>query len=262
MQPECFTTFGNIGFKKQIITLLKSLAIFHPNSNIIIFVDTDLHTELEKFLKEKDLGLNIEMVIKLDKYSKKNRAIMQKEGIFKEFTIIKADLVEYALTKFSNVCFLDGDILLVNPITIPENYKEFEIGLSPHFILPRCVRKVGFYNVGFFFINGGNEFVKFWKQATVKSRYYEQASLENCAKRFKTFCFGDNFNVAWWKVELGLLGKEQTYKLFSSDSENIYYKKNPIIFIHSHFDGDCRFNKTMKQLLLSCEKKKFLLEYI
>lgn len=261
MYPECFSTFGNIGFKKQIKTLIQSLSYFHPNSELIIFTDTQLKEEIEKFIIEKSINLKIEIVVKLDKFSNKNRQMMEKEGIFKEFTIIKADLIEYALDKFSNTLFLDGDLLIVNPLTIPEDYEKFDIGLSPHFIKPNYIKKVGFYNSGFIFVKN-RDFIKYWKYQTQKSRYFEQASLEPCAKRFNTFLFGENYNVAWWKIELGLKGKEVGYRLFSVDNENIYYNKNPIIFIHSHFNGKCRFNDTIIKLLENCDKKRFLLDFL
>jgi hypothetical protein len=261
MLAECFTTLATKGYFKELKILLNSLSIFNPNSNIIIFVDQEIHKELENYIKENPLTLIIEPVIKLNKYTNKNRMIMEKEGIFKEFTIIKADLIEYALTKFKNTIFLDSDILVTNTIHIPDNFESFDIGLSPHFIQPKYTSKVGYFNAGLIFVKN-RDFIEYWRYQTKKSRYFEQASLENCAKKFKTFLFGENYNVAWWKFDLGLKNKEIIYKLLTFDMENIYYNKNPIIFIHSHFNHDGRFNKEILKLIGACNKKRFLLDIL
>jgi len=257
MLPECFTTFATIGYLKYLKVLLLSLEKYNPNSKVIIFADSEIEEEIKKL----ETNHEIEIVCKLDKYSKKNRSIMEKEGIFKEFTIIKADLIEYALKKYKNTLFLDSDILVTNQITIPDDYEKYDIGLSPHFILPKYCRVAGYFNSGLIFVRNP-EFVGYWKNATKNSRYFEQASLEPCAKKFKTFNFGENFNVGWWKLDLSLRGKEIAYKLLSNDNENIYYNKSQIIFIHSHLDKDGRFNMAIKKLIANCENKKQLLELI
>lgn len=261
MFAECFTTFATIGYLKELKILLSSLEIYNPDSKIIIFADTPLKMELEEFLKENPLKLELEILVKLDKYSKKNRQIMEKEGIFKEFTIIKADVIEYALTKYKNTLFIDSDILVVNTITIPKDYDKYDIGLSPHFILPKFTARVGIFNSGFIFVSN-KDFPLYWRNSTKKSRYFEQASLENCAKKFKTFSFGENYNLAWWKLDLGLRGKLVSYGLLTNDDENIYYNKNPIIFIHSHFDQKNRFNEVIMKLIASCQGKKEQLEKV
>jgi hypothetical protein len=261
MLAEYFCTFATNGYINELKILIQSLSINNPNSKLIIFSDSIIKTELELFLKEHPLFLEIEILIKLDKYTNTNRQIMEKTGIFKEFTIIKADLIEYALTKYEYTVFLDSDILVVNPISLPEDYKSFDIGLCPHFILPKYVSKVGYFNSGFIF-SSNKDFPTYWRNATKKSRYFEQASLENCAKKFKTFNFGENYNVAWWKIELGFRPKTLAYSLLTSDLTNIYYNKNPIIFIHSHFNQKSRFNEVIFNILKNSEDKSFLLKLI
>jgi len=261
MYAESFTTFATVGYKNELILLLKSLGINNPKSNIIIYVDTLLKRELEDFLKLNPIDLEIELVVKLDKYSNKNRTIMVKEGIFKEFTIIKAEIIEYALSKYKNTIFIDSDILVLNPITIPNDYDKYDIGLCPHFILAKYTSRVGIFNSGFLFVSN-KDFPEYWRNTTKKSRYYEQASLENCAKRFKTFSFGENYNVAWWKLDLGIRGKVASYKLLTNDNHNLYYNKNPIIFIHSHFNNKNRFNEVIFKMLNDCEEKKQYLDEI
>ena len=69
-------------------------------------------------------------------------------------------------------------------------------------------------------------------------------------------------NIAWWKIELGMRPKPLAYNLLTYDSTNIYYNKNPIIFIHNHFNQKSKFNEVICFILKNSEEKSYLLKLI
>ena len=81
----------------ELVGLLLSLSIYHPNETIFIISDSKTKDEIEKITPQPKL--NIIWFVELDSYSGMDRFTMDKKGIFGEFLKNKMKIINYALKK-------------------------------------------------------------------------------------------------------------------------------------------------------------------
>jgi len=263
MIPSCFCSIATKNVSCEVGYFLKSLSLFHPNAHIILYVDSYIKNYIESI--QKELSLQIEFHEILNKFSNENRGSMEEKGIFTEFLYSKPNLISHCLTKYSDVLFLDIDILILNQFLLPEKKtdKYYDLILSPHYIKKETTDSYGYYNAGCIWTSNPS-FPDTWLEHTKTSRYYEQASLENCFSDFHTGVFGENYNVSWWRMENSYESEEKMYKYIEIIEDNIFFKGKPIIFLHTHFNNNCYsiFNNIMIEFISNCPSKKQLISFI
>ena len=89
--------------------------------------------------------------------------------------------IKYALENVADTLFLDSDIIITDTINDIDNTKE--IGVSPQFIRQEHIDKTGFYNGGMLWTKNmsvPNDWIEFTKL----SRYFDQASIEDLARKY------------------------------------------------------------------------------
>jgi hypothetical protein len=185
---------------------------------------------------------------------------MEGKGIWSTFQMMKSVAIEKALAKYTDTLFLDSDILVLSPITVD---KTKQLGLSPHYIRKRDTNKFGFYNGGCLWTSEKTVLEK-WRLYTKTSRFYDQASIEDLAKIYSFFEFGDNYNVSWWRLNQSEEPPNTIVSRFSPGKGQILYKKKPIAFVHTHFSHQpsdqvvAYFNQMIMQLLKDAKMYKEL----
>jgi len=212
-------------------TLLKSLACFSPGLPIIVMCDDHVKNEL------KDSYQRVEVIDGLEPYSDKNRRQMEYEGIFKEFTLKKLDVITYALQKYKNTLFLDADIILLQSLKdiIPAENLLKDCGLSPHLIKEENEKQYGIYNSGFMYISN-IQVVEWWREAAKTSTFFEQKALDDLPFNFATFFFEPQNNFGWWRLcecdePMSVANK------FCIENNIILYDNKPLNSVHTHI-GD------------------------
>jgi len=255
-EPSSFCTICTCTCHHELLGLLYSLSLHHPGAKLYCMLDTKTKDVLDNLTFKPNL--NIIVKVELDKYTGLNRQMMEQMNITKEFWDKKADIMSYALEYEKDTIFLDSDVLILNPINCIDNSKD--VGLSPHFIKKQNTDEVGYYNAGCIWTK--NKKVPLcWKKHTIKSRYHEQASLEDVALDYKhsMFTFGEEINVMPWRI---IVGEDPTYvsKSVNIQNNNIYYNDKPLVFVHSHFDQTrfIEFNKIIYKTLWNLKKYKEL----
>ena len=258
MTPASFCTICTHTCYQELIGLLLSLSLHHPGETIYCMVDTKTKEEIERMTPQPKL--NIVWKVSLDKYTGMNRQIMERKGIIKEFWNNKADIISYALDFSSDTLFLDADIFVVSPINGIDKSKE--LGLSPHYIKKADSDLYGYYNGGVVWTRN-KKICERWKFHTIASRYVDQASLEDVAKEFSYFEFGENYNFSWWRVLQSKVPAHKILENVSIQKQEIYYKNEPLKFIHTHLNSNAHlyasFNNFMIQQLQKCKKYRELL---
>ena len=144
MKPSSFCTICTHTCYQELIGLLLSLSLHHTGVTIYCMVDTKTKAEIERMTPQPKL--DIKWVVALDKYTGLNRAMMEQQGIIKEFWNNKADIISYALETSSDTLFLDADIFILAPITDIDKTKD--LGVSPHYIKKSDTDRYGYYNGG------------------------------------------------------------------------------------------------------------------
>jgi len=253
MKPSCICSFATNTCIYDMKLFLLSLAYSNPQTIVVLFVDNDVKHMIDSL---GNINLRLTVLSNLNEYSNKNRKQMEREGIWAKFQMIKSIIMEYCLNIYPDTLFLDSDVFVINELSIPESC---ELALSPHYIRKSETDLYGYYNGGCVWTNN-KEMPAIWRKYTETSRFYDQASLEDCARVFTTKEFGNNYNISWWRVSPGetsdTLKSELTF-----DKDNIYFRGNPVIFVHTHFSDKSEFNVMIRNLLFRSDAKKIMLTF-
>ena len=228
-KPSSFSSICTSNCTFELIGLLLSLSVYHPNEKIFILCDTKTKQMVDNMTPQPKL--QITWFVELDKYDGMNRQIMEKKGIWSEFQMAKANVIKYALQTASDTLFLDSDIIITDCINNIDMSKE--IGVSPQFIKQEHIDRTGYYNGGMLWTRHANV-ANDWIHFTKSSRYFDQASIEDLAKKYSYFEFGDNYNLQCWRL---LLSSESPKQIAShiTSRDKLYYKNKPLKFVHTHF---------------------------
>lgn len=228
----------------DFVIFTKTLELWHSDAILHIFTDTPTISEFGK-LRSK---LTMYVANRLDKYAGLTRSDMEArvgakyDSLFKDYTYEKADVMRAAfedLAAVNGVWFNDSDIVHLAPLPlIPSGAK---IALSPHYIRAADERLYGKYNAGFFWI-GDPTLIDVWIGAASKSRFYEQAALEDVAAAAGTglYEFPPNVNFGWWRMFQGADPAPHIQSQFSihrgENGVGLRYARSPLQSIHTHID--------------------------
>ncbi|RZD41516.1 MAG: hypothetical protein CXT73_04835 [Methanobacteriota archaeon] len=220
---------------------------------------SDKETSIEISNMTPRIKLNMKWYINLNKYSSKSRSEMEKEGIWSEFQMMKAKVIEKALEEEEDTLFLDSDMVILDEIN--DINKDKSLGVSPQFIQEKNVKEVGYYNGGMLWTNK-KHLPEDWIEFTKTSRYFDQASIEDLVKKYDYFEFGENYNLQSWRFILGLEHSHIIMNNINVKNGRLYYKDKRLKTIHTHFNARNELFKSINYLLLnklkSCKSYKEL----
>jgi hypothetical protein len=219
---------------------VKSLEVWHPDA--VLYVQTDSPTApLLAGLKTK---MTLRVRATLDRYKGLTRSDMEAlpgvryDSLFKEYTYEKATVLEEALAMHpQGVWFQDADIVHLAPLpAIPEGAT---VALSPHAIRPGDERLYGRYNAGYLWIKDPSLIIV-WREAGARSRFFEQAALEDVATAAGTglYEFPLQVNFGWWRMYQGAEPPSAVQARFGFNrmdrSVGLRFNNAPLQSIHTH----------------------------
>ena len=245
---ESFCTFATKNAYKDLRLLLHSLEIYHKDIPIFIYCDSYIAEKID----ENNFDLQIHKKIELNKYTNLNRQSMEKQNIFREFLLNKANVIDYAMETYNNTLFIDADIVILNKMDLLID-KSCDVGLSPHNILEKSEKMYGIYNVGFMYVSNP-KITDYWKHIIkTKKGFYEQQALDYFEDEFKVFKFDDSYNFGWWRL-FQCKDPQARANLFILEENNIFYSYKTLKCIHTHLyetkdQQTIQFNKFILQLL-------------
>jgi hypothetical protein len=255
-KPSSFSSICTSNCVFELVGLLLSLSVFHPNEKMFILCDTKTKEIVDNITPQP--RLQITWFIELDKYDGMDRSIMTRKGIWSDFQMEKANVIKYALRHTTDTLFLDSDIILTDCINDIDLSKE--LGVSPQFITLEHTNKTGFYNGGMLWTKNDNV-LNDWIEFTKSSRYFDQASIEDLVKKYSYFEFGENYNLQCWRLLLSSESPQQIANHITSiPNGKLFYKKKPLKFIHTHFLDKRfeQFNNLIIQHLTNARMYKML----
>ena len=253
-KPSSFSSICTSNCAFELIGLLLSLSVYHPNEKMFILCDSKTKEIVNNMTPQP--RLQITWFVELDKYDGMNRQIMVQKGIWSDFQMAKSTVIKYALRESNDTLFLDSDIIITDVIDDVDMSKE--LGVSPQFITQEHINKTGYYNGGMLWTKNKNV-PDDWIEFTKTSRYFDQASIEDLVKKYSYFEFGENYNLQCWRFLLSPEGSRQIEKNITS-ADKLYYKNKPLKFIHTHFlvDRFKQFNNIIVQNLSNAKMYKVL----
>ena len=258
MEPSSFCSLSTFTCHHELFGLMLSLSVHHPGAKFYGMVDTKTQEAILSYTPT--LNLEIHWFVELDKYTGKNRSQMTTLNIWTEFQMKKALVIKKTLEKEVDTLFLDADILVIDKINNLDKTKD--IGISPHYIKKRDTDKFGYYNGGVLWTNNKN-IPDRWIEYSKTSRFYDQASIEDLAKEFAFFEFGENYNFSWWRVHQSDVSAQHIQSNLTINDSKIYYKDQPLKFVHTHFTDNGgvvgSFNTLIKNLLTKIKDYRSLM---
>lgn len=247
MQPKSFCSLATYGCHSELFGLLLSISVHHKGAIVYCAVDTKTKEYIENSSPEIDLAIN--WIVSLDEYSGLDRDTMEKKGVWSDFQMQKAIVIDEALKREKDTLFLDADILLLDAIDDIDDTKQ--LGVSPHYINKNSTDTFGYYNGGVLWTN--QKSVKDdWIEFTKTSRYFDQASIEDLAKKYDTFEFGENYNFSWWRVTQSDQAPQEIINELSIVENKINYKGAPLKFVHTHFYETREDVKLFNDVIVQC----------
>ena len=163
MKPNSFCALSTYGCHNELFGLLLSLSLYHPNEKMYCLVDTKTKKAIENYTPK--IKLNIIWLVTLDKYTGMNRKQMETKGIWSDFQMQKAVIIDETLKYEKDTLFLDADILILDKINGIDKSKQ--LGVSPHYINKSDTNKYGYYNGGMLWTNQKSlkdDWIKFKQQ--------------------------------------------------------------------------------------------------
>lgn len=236
-QPSSFCTLCTKSAAFELVGLLLSLSVYHPDASVYIIADSYTKTHIDEMSPPPRLKLH--WYIELDTYTHLNRSQMEAKKIWATFQMSKAVILEHALKNEPDSLFLDSDMIITGKIDNVDHSKS--LGVSPHYMKPQIHRQYGYYNGGMLWVKN-KDIPADWKEFTQTSRFYDQASIEDLAKKYDHFDFPSNYNIQGWRRELHPQGPHGFDKAlqFNRYQWNVLYDGQPIKSVHTHF-RDKRF---------------------
>lgn len=216
------------------IPFLASLAIHHADAHVYISTDTNTYEWYLDHARALSRRLNLHWTLALDRYNMSmGREAMTAAGMYKEFLMEKAAIMEIALTHHNDTILLDADFVLLEPVYIPAG-RGYQLGVSPHFIPATEATKYGVYNAGMLWSNQYS-IGKAWRATTKTSRYFEQAAIEDLIKEYRYFEFGPEHNLGYWRavhdVDAGRFYKGLKLDLHT---QKVTLNNQRVASVHSH----------------------------
>lgn len=243
--PSSFCTISTVCCIYELVGHLLSLYLHHGDTPVLVMCDTGTMIRTKQYLSFLD---HVEYVCALDEYSGMNRKQMELRGIFKELVMKKTDAIRMCLERYSDVLFLDSDILITGKIEVD---KSKSVGLSPHLIKKEYTDKYGYYNAGMLW-TCDKTVVSRWIEHSYTSRFFEQACMEELAKEFDYFEFDMTYNVSWWRLD------QRDDDITSRFGDGFVFDNKKIKCVHTHFGSNDydKFNKFIINKLVDANRWK------
>jgi hypothetical protein len=231
----------------DFLIFVKTLETWHRDATLVVYTDTATQPSFTAI----KTTLKITAMAKLDAYTGLTRSDMEAmsgkhyDSLFKDYTYEKAGAIRCAFENTDaathGVWFMDSDIVHLAPLpSIPAGKT---LALSPHSIRPADERLFGKYNAGYFWMKTPSH-LDVWIAAAPKSRFYEQAALEDCADvasgTAELYEFPQTVNFGWWRMYQGIEPPHSIQTKFgfnrADTSVGIRYDGAPLQSIHTHID--------------------------
>ena len=226
---------------------LHTLKIWHPSATLFLYTDTPTLPAIQTLiLTVPRMKVYIKTV--LNAYTGLTRSDMEAQSgfvydtLFKDYTYEKAAVIDWmfaTLGKTDGIWFMDADIAFCAPLpSIPTGTR---LALSPHYIREADCRLYGRYNAGFLWLRDP-ALVEIWRNAGTRSRFFEQAALEELAETVGSdgvYEFPPQINFGWWRMYQGVEAPSDIQTKFSihrgDTSIGIRYNNIPLQSIHTHW---------------------------
>lgn len=263
--PAAIAVMGNEHAYDDLCIFLDTLQLWNEDLPPIYCFCTKglqmkIQTEMQRYRGMIYYRQDLEPYVALNRQTMEQMPSQQGlSNFFHDFTIEKCELMKWALEsvpeseKERGVLFCDADIAWFGPLVqIPRGKT---LALSPHMIRKRDEAKYGEFNAGFLWTNRPT-MPEEWKVASKRSRFFEQAALEELADdtlEKDLYRFDETVNYGWWRMfqsDIDASVKQHQW-VFETNTKysGICVNGKSLVCIHTHFKIDDYITKTFNMFV-------------
>lgn len=264
-RPAAIAVMGNEHAYDDLCIFLDTLQLWNEDLPPIYCFCTKglqmkIQTEMQRYRGMIYYRQDLEPYVALNRQTMEQMPSQQGlSNFFHDFTIEKCELMKWALEsvpeseKERGVLFCDADIAWFGPLVqIPRGKT---LALSPHMIRKRDEAKYGEFNAGFLWTNRPT-MPEEWKVASKRSRFFEQAALEELADNTlekDLYRFDETVNYGWWRMfqsDIDASVKQHQW-VFETNTKysGICVNGKSLVCIHTHFKIDDYITKTFNMFV-------------
>jgi len=237
-QPNCDYALATLATKptlRELELFLRTLRRFDATRKVYVGTDS---VASDWTRKQRIYAVDDTPCLARYEAFSRNRMKQQRWGdltIWTHLQLEKTTIMARALDDgWAGVLYADCDVVWLAPLP---PVGPGVLGVSPCLCAPRVEVKYGKYNGGHVFVRR-REVLAVWRNATRRSRYFEQAALETIRAVFKESAFDldRRANVEW----LNLLGshsfdrRDHTMNLTVDDDGKAWWLGDRLLSIHAH----------------------------
>jgi hypothetical protein len=270
--PAAIAILANEDVFHEVAMFIETLQLWNQHlPPIYCMCTTKLQTLMQK--KLTDYTGIIHYKSTLDAYSNVNRQKMEQlpsqkgyKNRFHDFTLEKCKCIEWVLVslpdsdKQSGILFCDVDILWTAPL--PRIPSQKTLGLSPHMIQKKDEALYGEFNAGFLWTNHYTISDE-WEQASKRSRFYEQAALEELADNTNEedlLRFPETVNYGWWRMfqsDVSSSVKQSEWRVQPYQGgvplhSGICVNAHPLVCVHTHIRTNDFVTQSFNMFFFKC----------
>lgn len=243
----------------ELKCLVLTLEMFEPGASLYVFTDSATNS-----LIPTSYSIRIHKHEAMNTYLGKTRQEMEALpgklylSMWTDFMVEKIKVMEWALENSKDaikkgVWFLDADISLFARLPVFEAPKT--LILSPHYIRLADERKFGHFNGGMIWTTS-QKHLDVWRQATLQSRFYEQAALEDvwiaCPEEERAE-LPPQVNLGWWRHGQSTESPPEIEKKLGFQRQSgcmgLKYDGYILQSVHTHWNERSLFNNWIRSAL-------------
>lgn len=228
---------------EDLKVLLMSLETWYGTSppSVYLFTDASTVPSLPKYKGAFHIKTALNSYTGLNRQQMEQIAGTTYKTKWTDFMCEKINALRWAFQEADpgaeGLWFLDADICLLNKLpSLPEGC---DLALAPHYIRSSDEAKYGRYNGGFLWMREPT-FLDRWAQATLTSRFFEQAALEDVAAIAKSlYEFPIQHNFGWWRMFQSTATADMMVRKFGynrrANGVGVTFEQQPLCSVHTHF---------------------------
>lgn len=223
---------------------------------IYLFTDTASLPRVPKYKGPIKVRAALDAYTGLTRQQMSQRPGRVYKDLWTEFMCEKISVMRWALEEQTGVWFCDADISLLEPLPTVQA----DLALSPHYIRKQDETRYGKYNGGLVWCKDP-KLLDRWQEASKRSRFFEQAALEEVYKAaLSKFELPIQVNFSWWRLHQSDIAPAKILADFQASSK-LLFRGQPIQSIHTHWathdaTSTGNFNQKMIMLLTKCSSPR------
>lgn len=263
--PSSYATLCTARCAHELFLLLHSIEHIQPGACIYVMSDKGTRTYIERsspLITQLEINWitnqDMELFSRMTRQQMSNWKTKKGTNLWSEFQMMKAKILRKGIQQKGDCLFVDCDMLFLN---LPNVDTSKQLGVTDHYNTAELTAKYGRFNGGMLWSNQESVCDKWYEITMTKSRFYDQASIEDLYEIYDSYVMGPQYNFQYYRfTQTPNQSRDQVMKRFSVSPKDrqILFDNIPLISIHTHFKTRCPENQFFMELLKGSHQFKLV----